>query len=154
MFRDRLHGKNALIVLDNAAGERQVRDLIPGNPGFLVLITSRRTLAGLDGVTGHRLDVFTADEALRLLGRIVGAERVAKEPDAAEQLVGLAGHLPLAVAIVASYARGRSAWTLADVVHRLARGELSTLTVGDRQLSAVFERPNTRQRTLTARSQP
>ncbi|MFD0637321.1 NB-ARC domain-containing protein [Catenulispora yoronensis] len=45
MFRDRLHGRQTLVLLDNAANEEQVRDLIPADRGSLVLITSRRRLA-------------------------------------------------------------------------------------------------------------
>ena len=42
MFRDRLFGKNALVLLDNAASEDQVLPLLPASPTNLVLITSRR----------------------------------------------------------------------------------------------------------------
>lgn len=49
MFRDRLRERHALILLDNAADEEQVRDLIPAAPSCLVLITSRRSLAAWTG---------------------------------------------------------------------------------------------------------
>jgi len=138
MFRDRLHGKDALILLDNAADEQQVRDLIPANPSCLVLITSRRTLAALDGAVVHRLDVFTPEEAMDLLARIAGAERVAAEPRAAEQIVHACGRLPLAVCLAASKLRSRPTWTLAELAERLQRG-LDAVSTGGRALRPVFD---------------
>ncbi|GHE08829.1 hypothetical protein [Streptomyces alanosinicus] len=72
MYRDRLRERNALVLLDNAADEDQVRDLIPSSPTCLVLITSRRSLAGLDGIAPHLIDTFPEAESLDLLMRIAG----------------------------------------------------------------------------------
>lgn len=139
MLRDRLHGKRALILLDNAADENQVRDLIPATAGCLVLLTSRRTLAGLDGAEVHVLDVFVEAEAVELLGRIAGAERVADEPEAATVIVRACGCLPLAVALAAARLRTRPSWTLADLADRLTQGDLDSVRVGGRSLTAVFD---------------
>lgn len=78
MFRDRLHGRSALLVLDNAADSDQVRDLLPAEPGCLVLVTSRRSLAGIQGALWHQLEVFSEREALALLARIAGEGRSAR----------------------------------------------------------------------------
>ncbi|WP_194896279.1 AfsR/SARP family transcriptional regulator [Catenulispora pinisilvae] len=138
MFRDRLYGRASLILLDNVADEEQVRDLIPADAQSLVLLTSRRTLAGLDGAELHLLDVFHEIEAIELLARIAGHERVAAEPDAAAEIVRACGFLPLAVSLAACRLRARPAWTLADLVTRLD-GILTTGAVGGRSLSSVFE---------------
>ena len=138
MFRDRLHDKNVLVLLDNAADERQVRDLIPAGPGCLVLITSRRSLAGLDGAHLLSLDVFSAGEALDLLARVVGAERVAAEPDAAAAIVAQCGCLPLGVALVAARLRSRPTWSLAGLQERLDDHLLAELVAGERGIAAAF----------------
>jgi tetratricopeptide (TPR) repeat protein len=122
MFRDRLHGRAAVVVLDNAADVAQVRDLIPSSPTCLVLITSRRSLTELTDASALLLDVFPPRESLELLARIVGAERVAAEPEAAQQIVELGGGLPLAVALAAARLRSRPAWTLQKLADRLAKG--------------------------------
>src|SRR5260370_4914816 len=53
LYRGTLRGRRCLIVLDNAARELQVRPPLPAGRASLVLITSRRALAGVED--GHRL---------------------------------------------------------------------------------------------------
>lgn len=139
MFRDRLHGKSTLLLLDNVADEDQIRDLIPSATGCLVLVTSRRSLVGLDGAVPHHLDAFTHDEALELLARIAGHERVGAEPDAADLVVEACGRLPLAVALAAARLRSRPAWRLADLVRNLTDGGLDVWRTGSRAPRAVFD---------------
>jgi tetratricopeptide (TPR) repeat protein len=138
MFRDRLAGKRALIVLDNAADDGQVRDLIPGDPGCLVLITSRRSLAGLDGAHLCQLGVFDKDEATTMLARIVGEERVHAEPATAENIVAMCGYVPLAISLAGARLRSRPAWSLSDLSRRLERG-LEGFAAGTRSLLPIFE---------------
>ncbi|WP_370368610.1 tetratricopeptide repeat protein [Catenulispora sp. GP43] len=127
MFRDRLHDQDALIVLDNAADENQVRDLIPANPSCLVLITSRRSLTGLADAVLCQLGLFREDEASALLALIVGEARVAAEPQAAAAIVRLCGRLPLAVALAGGQLRRRPTWRLAELVDRLESTGLDAL---------------------------
>ncbi|WP_194923389.1 tetratricopeptide repeat protein [Catenulispora pinisilvae] len=130
LFRDRIHGKDALVLLDNAAGEDQVRSLIPASSSCLVLITSRRSLAGLDDALWHRLGVFSEDEALALLAKFAGPERVGAEPEAARRIVHRCGLLPLAVSIAATRLRARPVWRLADLAERLERDEATSSDIG------------------------
>jgi hypothetical protein len=67
------------VVLDNAADEAQIRPLLPGDPGCAVLVTSRSRLAGLEGAITVDLDVLEPSEAIELLDKVVGVERVAAE---------------------------------------------------------------------------
>jgi tetratricopeptide (TPR) repeat protein len=130
LFRDRMHGRDAVLILDNAADARQVRHLIPASPTCLVLITSRRTLTELEDAAWHQLGVFSRDEALALLARIAGAERVGAEPEAALRIVERCGMLPLAVSVAASRLRSRPAWRLADLAERLEREDATTSEIG------------------------
>jgi tetratricopeptide (TPR) repeat protein len=130
MFRDRLHGRRVLLLLDNAADEAQIRPLLPASPGCLVLVTSRRSLAELAGAAWYRLGVFDEDEALALLGRIAGDARVGAEPGAALRIVRRCGLLPLAVSVAATRLRSRTAWRPSDLADRLDRGDVATSDIG------------------------
>ena len=118
LYRARLADRRVLVVLDNAASEAQVRPLLPGTPGCGVLVTSRARLAGLEGAQLINLDELEQPQAVELLGRIVGADRVAAEPDAAAQIVGFCGRLPLAIRVAGARLAARPGWPLA----RLAAG--------------------------------
>ncbi|TCP53578.1 DNA-binding SARP family transcriptional activator [Tamaricihabitans halophyticus] len=140
LYRDRLYAKNALIIMDNAANEEQVQPLLPAGPANLVLVTSRRTLA-VDGAYTMPIPVFSGEEAERLLRRIVGDRRVSAEPTAAQRVVTLCGHLPLAIALAVRRLQARSSWTFADLADRLAESSdrLTELAAGSRQLRSVFD---------------
>lgn len=139
MFRDRMHGRQALLLLDNAADEDQVRHLIPAAPGCLVLITSRRTMARVDGCTPLGLDAFEVDEAVELLAEIAGRDRIGAEPEAAERVVALCGRLPMAIALAAGRLRSRPNWSVRDLAERLATGGLDAVAAGGRSLRPVFD---------------
>ncbi|SDM16942.1 DNA-binding transcriptional activator of the SARP family [Allokutzneria albata] len=138
LYRDRLHGKRALVILDNAADERQVQPLLPASPGNLVLVTSRRHLA-LDGAATLALELFAPQDATALLATIAGGDRV--DAEGAEQVTALCGGLPLAVALAARRLQNRPLWTLSDLAERLrtSSGRLGELSSGTRGLRAVFD---------------
>jgi tetratricopeptide (TPR) repeat protein/transcriptional regulator with XRE-family HTH domain len=141
VYRTRLHGRRVLVLLDDASTEEQVRPLLPGSPGSLVLVTSRRSLTGLDGAVTVNLDVFSTGEAVTLMTRDVGTERVAAEPEAAEEIVRLCGQLPLAVAMTSRHLRNRPSGRLADLAARLTDDDrrLSRLSRHDRAVRQTFD---------------
>jgi DNA-binding SARP family transcriptional activator/tetratricopeptide (TPR) repeat protein len=138
MYRSRLASRRVLVVLDDAASERQVLPLLPGSRRCAVLVTSRARLTALPGAHRVELDVLGEDRALELLARIVGRERVATEAVAAEALVRTVGRLPLALRIVAARLAARPHWSLASMVQRLAdeRHRLDELTHGEMTMRA------------------
>ncbi|MEV0081822.1 BTAD domain-containing putative transcriptional regulator [Saccharopolyspora sp. NPDC050642] len=140
LYRDRLFGRKALVLLDNAASEDQVLPLLPASPESLVLITSRRALA-VDGSRALVLDAFTRGEAEELLVRMVGEDRVLAEPVAVERVVELCGRLPLAIALVARRMQSRPRWSFAELAGRLAEpgNRLAEIAAGTRRLRPVFE---------------
>ncbi|GLZ30483.1 SARP family transcriptional regulator [Lentzea sp. NBRC 105346] len=139
-FRARMADRAVLVVLDDAAGFDQVEPLLPGTSRSAVLISSRRQLGGRAGSYGVRLPPFDQDEALELLDRIVGAERIARERDAAAAIVELCGGLPLALRVVGARLTARSSLPLSALASRLAdeRRRLDELTTGDMEVRATF----------------
>ncbi|UJW29853.1 NB-ARC domain-containing protein [Saccharothrix sp. AJ9571] len=141
LFRSCLAGRRVLVLLDNVAGEEQVRPLLPGSPGTAVLLTGRVRLVGLEGASLLELDVLPSAQAMDLLTTIVGDERVRNEPDAAREIIRLCGRVPLAVRISAARLLSRRQWTLshlADVL-REERHRLDELVAGDLDVRAGFE---------------
>jgi DNA-binding SARP family transcriptional activator/tetratricopeptide (TPR) repeat protein len=145
MYRSLLAGRRMLVVLDNARDCEQVRPLLPGSAGCLVLVTSRSELPGLAAAEGAQpltLDVLTDTEAHELLARRIGAARLAAEPGAAKELTELCAWLPLALAITAARAGARPGFALAALAAELrdARGRLDALATGEQatDVRAVF----------------
>ncbi|GAA1581758.1 AfsR/SARP family transcriptional regulator [Actinoplanes couchii] len=138
LYRSLLAGRRALVVLDNAAGEAQVRPLLPGSATCAVLLTSRVRLSGLEGARWTTLDVLPGDDGVRLLERVAGEDRVAGDPGQARSVVDMCGGLPLAVRIAGARLTARPGWSLAHL-SRLLRDErlrLDRLGAGDLQVRA------------------
>lgn len=122
-YRQLLAGKNALILLDNAATAGQVQPLLPGSPGCFALITSRRNLPDLPTVRHLPLNVLTPEEAVDLLRESGG--KVDAEPKHAASIAELVGYLPLALALVAGRIHANPEWTLTDHLERLLHHQQS-----------------------------
>ena len=126
LYRSLLAGRRLLVLLDDAGHPDQVRPLLPGGRGCLVLVTSRDRLGGLvarDGAARLELEVLSDGEAGTLLARLLGAERVGSEPGAVAELAGLCGYLPLALRIAAANLAGRPGTTIAGYAAALAKGD-------------------------------
>ncbi|MGP3955932.1 BTAD domain-containing putative transcriptional regulator [Nonomuraea sp. 3N208] len=111
---------NLLVILDNARDVRQIRPLIPAGTGCRVLITTRDPLSTLDHARQLHLGTLNATDAVALLSRLAGPDRVRAEPQAAERIVHLCGGFPLALRIVGARLAARPEWTLSDLEVRLA----------------------------------
>ncbi|HEX6684212.1 MAG TPA: helix-turn-helix domain-containing protein [Candidatus Limnocylindrales bacterium] len=135
LYRSTMAGRQILIVLDNAVSAQQVRPLLPATASAMVIVTSRNRLAGLAATDDARLitlDLLATRHARRLLGHRLGSRRVAAEPYAANEIVGLCAGLPLALAVAAarataepSLALGALAAQLRDTGQRLDALELA-----------------------------
>ncbi|MDA0635457.1 BTAD domain-containing putative transcriptional regulator [Nonomuraea sp. MCN248] len=137
-YRTLLADRRKLVVLDDAAAERQVRPLLPGAPGCGVIVTSRNRLAGLAGATVLDLGLLPDEAALELLEQVAGAERIAADPDAALRIVRQCGGLPLALRICGARLASRRQWSVARLADRLAdeQRRLDELAVGDQEVRA------------------
>ncbi len=141
LYRGRLARRRVLVLLDNAANETQVRPLLPGGHDAAVLVTSRTPLLGIDVTQFMKLEVFEPHQSLELLGGTIGGARVQAEPAAAQAIVELCGHLPLAVRIIAAKLATKPDWHLERMATRLGdeRGRLDELQAGDREVRASFQ---------------
>ncbi|GIE34254.1 SARP family transcriptional regulator [Actinoplanes italicus] len=137
LWRTELARRRALVIFDNAGSSAQVADLLPTAPGSVALVTSRRRLAGLDGVNPQSLPVLADDEALALLERIVG-ERVRADPEASAEVVRRCGGLPLAVRLAGARLAHRPRWRVADLVRRLGEAALPELAIENRTVGSAF----------------
>lgn len=122
LYRSVLAGRRALVLLDNARDTEQVRPLLPGAPGCLVMVTSRNALTGLVTAGAHplTLDLLTTGESRQLLAGRLGPDRVSAEPQAVDEIIRLCTRLPLALSIVAARAATHPAFglaALADQIH-------------------------------------
>jgi tetratricopeptide (TPR) repeat protein len=130
LYRSLVADKRMLIVIDNAANTSQVAPLLPGSPTCTVLVTSRDRLSNL--IAAHdaypvQLDVLTEADARALLRTRLGADRLAGEPQAVDDLLTSCAGLPLALSIVAGRAQEHPEFPLTtlatelhDTTHRLA----------------------------------
>lgn len=145
LYRSLLADRRVLVVLDNAHDADQVRPLLPGSRGCLVVVTSRRVLSGLVAAEGARpvvLDLFDPAEAQQMLAQRLGRERLAAEPEAVDEIIARCASLPLALAVVAARAAIHPDFPLAALAAELrtAQGSLDALGGDDpaTDVRAVF----------------
>ncbi|WP_433663177.1 BTAD domain-containing putative transcriptional regulator [Nocardia sp. CA-128927] len=140
LWRSTIAGKRILLVLDNALDVDHLTPLLPGTGTAAVLVTSRSSLAELFGARLVSLDVLDSGAAWKLLERMVSAQRLSDEPDAAHEILRACGHLPVSLRIVGARLASRPTWRLATVAERLAdeRGRLAELAVGNTSVELVF----------------
>ena len=120
LWRDRLAGRPLLLVLDDAASSEQVRPLLPGTGGSLVLVTSRRHLSALEDATAISLDTLPPGEAASLLVRLAARPGLRPADPAVRELIRLCGYLPLAIGMVARQLHHHPAWSAAGRAAELA----------------------------------
>ncbi|WP_030863177.1 AfsR/SARP family transcriptional regulator [Streptomyces sp. NRRL S-37] len=136
LYRSVLARRRVLVLLDNARDAEQVRPLLPGSPGSLVIVTSRSRLSGLiagEGAHPLTLDQMTPTEAFDLLAARLGTDRLAEEPRAAGEIIARCGRLPLALAIVAAHAGVRPGFPLSAIAEEVrdSHGSLDAFAGGD-----------------------
>jgi DNA-binding SARP family transcriptional activator len=134
LLRSLLNGRRVLVLLDNARDMEQVRPLLPGSPGCLVIVTSRSRLPALLTEHGARtvtLGAFSAQEARQALALRLGAERVAAARQALAEVIDRCAGLPLALAIVAARVALYPDLPLTEIARELrsARTRLDALSI-------------------------
>jgi tetratricopeptide (TPR) repeat protein len=123
LLRSMLADRSVLMVLDNARDTAQVAPLLPAGPRCAVIVTSRRTLIGLDVRHGARhlaLEVLPAVQAQRMMAAAIGPDRMVFERQAVDTLVSACGGLPLAIALVAGRAQAHRSFPLSSLADEFA----------------------------------
>lgn len=130
LFRSTTAGKKLLMVLDNVASAAQVRQLLPGGGGCMVVVTARSRLGGLitDGAHILALEPLPPTTATALLRSSIGDDRVDADTTAATELVRQCGGLPIALAVTAARLVAHPRWPIRRVVTELA-GEQDRLAI-------------------------
>ncbi|QNE16938.1 tetratricopeptide repeat protein [Kribbella qitaiheensis] len=134
LYRTMMAGRRMLILLDNARTADQIRPLLPGEPGSLVLITSRDRLSGLvacEGALPLPLNALTEAEAHQLLTNVLGEARVITESDATAELARACAFLPLALRIAAANLAWQPHRRIDDYLAELRIDRLRMLTIDD-----------------------
>lgn len=113
LYRSVLHGRRAILLLDNAACREQIEDLIPPT-GCLLLVTSRGRfqLPGIVSVRVEPLPQYEADALLLSIAPNIGDQK--------DTIAELCGHLPLALRLAASALAERADLNAADYARLLS----------------------------------
>lgn len=140
LYRTLMNDRKVLVLLDNVTGPEQVRPLLPAGPGCLVVVTGRDRMTGLVALHGARqltLDMLSPDDALELLSRVLGPERVQAEYEAAAEIAKLCAYLPLALRIAAANLAEHPGYGLGDHALELRKGNLLTVLAvpGEEQIA-------------------
>ncbi len=142
-WRDCVAGKKILLLVDDAAGHEQVRPLLPGTAGSLVLVTNRRRLAALEDAAAISLDTLPPGEAAALLARLAGRPDLGSGagPAAVGEITRLCGYLPLAIGMLARQLHHHPAWTASGLAADLAaaRDRLAVMRAENLSVAAAFD---------------
>jgi DNA-binding SARP family transcriptional activator len=149
LYRSMLAGRRVLIVADDAAAAAQIRPLLPGTSGTAVLVTASCRLADLEGACQVEVGPLSQDEAVAMLGRIAGQDRLLVEPAGAHAVAAACAGLPLALRIAGARLAAAPAKRVAELAAELtddgsdvpasARGLRSVLAIGDLSVSGRFD---------------
>ncbi len=101
LFRTKTAETRVLIMLDDVGQAAEVRPLIPGSAGSVVLVTSRNRLSGLvmDGAVMVELHPLTPLDSSALVARMLPPEQVDSDPEALHELIRLCAGLPVALRV-------------------------------------------------------
>jgi hypothetical protein len=141
LWRDQVAGRHLLLILDDAADSEQIRPLLPGAGGSLVLVTSRRRLTALEDATAISLDILAPGEAAGLLVRLAVRPGLSPADPAVREITRLCGCLPLAIGMLARQLHHHPAWSVAGRAAELAAAvnRLELLATENVSVTAAFD---------------
>ncbi|MET8627292.1 tetratricopeptide repeat protein [Kitasatospora sp. NPDC004669] len=141
LWRTQVAGKKMLVLFDDARSSEQLKPLLPGTSGTLVIVTSRRRLVDLEDTVPITLNVLPPQDAARLFTAKAGRAGLLPEDPSVVETVRLCGYLPLAIQLTAARLRHHPSWSVADLISDLtaATGRLATLHAESTSAAAAFD---------------
>jgi tetratricopeptide (TPR) repeat protein len=141
LWRDRMAGSRTLLLLDDATGSEQIRPLLPGTAGTLVLVTSRHRLTALPEALPVSLDILDPNEAAQLFAGLAGRSDLFAGSDDVVKVVALCGYLPLAIRLMAGQLKYHPMWSAADLAADLASAahRLAHMHAENDSVAAAFD---------------
>lgn len=121
--------RRLVLVFDDVTDAAQVTSLLPNSPSSLVLAVAVRAEAltelHLDGAVDLPLGPLSTAHAIEMLGAMCQDDRVAADPAAADELVKICGHLPMALRAAAGWLRTNRRWSVRRLADHLDRTDRS-----------------------------
>ncbi|MEV7927330.1 MULTISPECIES: BTAD domain-containing putative transcriptional regulator [unclassified Kitasatospora] len=116
-YRAALAGRRVLVVLD---GVTDPAPLLPAVAGCAAVVAGAEPGALPADAARLAVGPLEPQDAYELLARVVGAERIRREPGPAAEVAELCGYLPVLLRSVAARLAARPQWSVADLVRWLA----------------------------------
>jgi hypothetical protein len=140
MYRNLVGNRRMLVVLDDAASERQVLPLLPGNPRCAVIVTSRVRPTDLPGATLVRVGSMSLPDSVELLTKVLGPDRVRQQSGELTRLAELCAGEPLVLRLAAARLAARPHWPVSRLVGRMAEEgrRLTELSQGGLDLTVTI----------------
>ncbi|MEV0615828.1 tetratricopeptide repeat protein [Nonomuraea sp. NPDC050404] len=133
MWRSRLHERQVLVLLDDAADLAQIRPLLATPLGSTLLVTSRETMAWGEDAIQLDLGRMSHAESATMLAKLAGTARISADTEQTARLIGLCEGLPLALRIAGARLAARPDWSVSAMAAKLSdeRNRLHELATGD-----------------------
>ncbi|MFN7524279.1 MAG: tetratricopeptide repeat protein, partial [Aphanizomenon sp.] len=127
--------KPVLIVVDNLTDLTQLREVVPKEERFRVLITTRPQHLDPNYIQELPLAVLSPPIALELLQKQLGKnhQRIVNEPKTATQICEFLGNLPLGIILVGSYLTTDLGLSLTQMLERLQKRKLAETALQKRE---------------------
>ncbi|MEU5975242.1 tetratricopeptide repeat protein [Streptomyces sp. NPDC047315] len=117
--REALVGRRVLLLLDDAADAEQVDELLPEDPGCLLVAVSGGPLTGIPDVRPCTLGGMDPKAAIELLATHTGSVRITVDPQAAESVAEECAGQPAALVMIGGWLAARPKASVADATKRL-----------------------------------
>jgi DNA-binding SARP family transcriptional activator len=121
LWRTRTTGRRLLVVLDNAGPGADIRSLLPGADGPALMITARQRLYDLAHAHWTKLGGLDLLDSVALLSRLVGPERVGRQPSETRILASRTAGLPQVIQAIGARLAARPGWSMAEALERVGR---------------------------------